>query len=72
MSEHGLTPREREILRCLAKGYTNREIAEKLYLSVRTIESHRAHIQDKLNVKGRAALQRKARELGLADDPPTN
>jgi DNA-binding CsgD family transcriptional regulator len=62
-----LSEREGEVLRLLALGHTNREIAERLVLSVRTIEWHRARIQWKLGVTGRAALARVAREHGLAD-----
>ncbi len=62
-----LTPRDTEILRLIAQGYTNREIADLLSLSVRTVESHRANIMDKLGLRGRAALVRYAREHGLLD-----
>jgi DNA-binding NarL/FixJ family response regulator len=61
-----LTTREREVLSLLAIGHTNREIAEKLFLSVRTVEWHRARIQWKLGVSGRAALAGVARAHGLA------
>jgi DNA-binding NarL/FixJ family response regulator len=60
-----LTAREREVLSLLAMGHTNREIAEKLFLSVRTVEWHRARIQWKLGVSGRAALAGVARAHGL-------
>jgi DNA-binding CsgD family transcriptional regulator len=62
-----LTGREQEVLALLALGHTNREIAERLFLSVRTIEWHRSRIQWKLRVTGRAALTRRARALGLID-----
>jgi two-component system response regulator NreC len=55
-----LTEREVEVLRLIALGYTNAEIAQQLYLSVRTVESHRAHIQQKLNRSTRAELVRYA------------
>jgi two-component system response regulator NreC len=55
-----LTERELEVLRLIALGHTNVEIAGRLYLSVRTIESHRAHIQQKLRVSTRAELVRYA------------
>jgi two-component system, NarL family, response regulator NreC len=55
-----LTPREREVLRLIALGHTNAEIAERLTLSVRTVESHRAHIQHKLRRFRRAELVRYA------------
>jgi DNA-binding CsgD family transcriptional regulator len=60
-----LTRREREILALLALGHTNREIAEQVELSVRTVEWHRARIQAKLQVTGRAALAQVARTHGL-------
>jgi DNA-binding CsgD family transcriptional regulator len=60
-----LSHREREILALLALGHTNREIAEQVRLSVRTIEWHRARIQAKLGVTGRAALAQIARTHGL-------
>lgn len=55
-----LTEREAEILRLIALGHTNTEIAEQLYLSVRTVESHRSHIQQKLRLSSRAELVRYA------------
>jgi two-component system response regulator NreC len=60
-----LTERELEVLRLIALGHTNSEIAEQLYLSVRTVESHRAHIQQKLRRSSRAELVRYALEQGL-------
>ena len=60
--EDDLTEREREILRLIALGYTNQEIAGQLFLSVRTIEAHRRHILDKLRLKTRADLVRYALE----------
>lgn len=60
-----LTPRESEILRLVALGFTNAEIAEALYLSVRTIETHRARLHTKLGTATRADLVRAARERGL-------
>jgi two-component system, NarL family, response regulator NreC len=62
-----LTEREVQVLRLIALGHTNTEIAEQLYLSVRTIESHRAHIQQKLRRSSRAELVRYALEHGLAE-----
>ena len=61
----GLTEREVEVLRMIALGYTNSEIAHQLYLSVRTVESHRAHIQQKLRVTTRAELVHYALGHGL-------
>jgi two-component system response regulator NreC len=55
-----LTEREAEVLRLIALGHTNNEIAGRLYLSVRTIESHRAHIHQKLRLSTRAELVRYA------------
>ncbi len=66
-----LTEREAEILRLIALGHTNAEIAGQLYLSVRTVESHRAHIQQKLRRTTRAELVRYAIEQGLDGEPPT-
>ena len=60
-----LTEREVEVLRLIALGYTNAEIAQHLYLSVRTVESHRAHIQQKLNRATRAELVRYALDHGF-------
>jgi two-component system response regulator NreC len=60
-----LTEREREILRLIALGYTNQEIAKQLYLSVRTIEAHRRHILGKLGLSTRAELVRYALERRL-------
>ena len=59
-----LTDREREVLRLLALGHTNQEIAQRLYISVRTAESHRANIMGKLKLSNRAALVRYAIENG--------
>jgi two-component system response regulator NreC len=62
-----LTEREVEILRLIALGHTNAEIGKQLYLSVRTIESHRAHIQQKTRQTTRAELVRYALENSLLD-----
>ncbi|HEY8792362.1 MAG TPA: response regulator transcription factor [Gaiellaceae bacterium] len=64
-----LSDREREILRLLALGHTNQEIAKMLYISVRTAETHRAHIMQKLRLTTRAELVRHALAKGLLDDP---
>ncbi len=61
----GLSAREVEVLTLIALGHTNFEIAGKLYLSVRTIETHRAHIQNKLRLSSRAELVRYAIDHGL-------
>jgi two-component system, NarL family, response regulator NreC len=63
-----LSDREREVLRLLALGHTNQEIAGKLYISVRTAESHRAHIMQKLRLSTRAELVRYALSNGLLAD----
>jgi two-component system response regulator NreC len=60
-----LTDREREVLKLVALGHTNGEIANQLFLSVRTVESHRAHIQQKLRLSTRAELVRYALDTGL-------
>jgi two-component system response regulator NreC len=62
-----LSPRETEVLKLIALGHTNTEIAASLFLSVRTIESHRAHIQQKIGLTTRAELVGYARERGLLD-----
>ena len=63
-----LSERELEVLRHIALGLTNAEIAERLYVSVRTVETHRAHIHQKLNVRSRAELVRLAHDAGMLDD----
>lgn len=60
-----LSKREVEVLRLIALGHTNSEIAQQLYLSVRTVESHRAHIQQKLGLSTRAELVQYALEHRL-------
>jgi two-component system, NarL family, response regulator NreC len=60
-----LSEREVEVLRLIALGHTNSEIAEQLFLSVRTVETHRSHIQQKLRVSSRAELVRYALQRGL-------
>jgi two-component system response regulator NreC len=66
--EDPLSEREREVLRLLALGHTNQEIAAKLYISVRTAETHRAHIMQKLRLGSRAELVRHALAQGLLDE----
>lgn len=61
----GLSDRELEILRLIALGYTNSQVAEELFLSVRTVETHRAHIQQKLGLSDRAELVRYALDRKL-------
>jgi two-component system response regulator NreC len=60
-----LSEREVEVLKLIALGHTNTEIAGQLYLSVRTVETHRSHIQQKLRVSSRAELVRYALQRGL-------
>jgi two-component system response regulator NreC len=60
-----LTERELEVLRLVALGYTNSEIAKRMYLSPRTIETHRANLQAKLRLNGRPELVRYALEHGV-------
>ena len=60
-----LSERELGVLRLIALGHTNAEIAEQLFLSVRTVETHRAHIQQKLSLGSRAELVRYALDRGL-------
>ena len=64
-----LSEREREVLRLLALGHTNQEIAKLLYISVRTAETHRAHIMQKLRLSSRAELVRYALAEGLLEEP---
>ena len=66
--EDPLSDREREVLRLLALGHTNQEIAKQLYISVRTAETHRAHIMQKLRLSSRAELVRYALAQGLLDE----
>lgn len=61
-----LSEREREVLRLIALGHTNAEIARLLFLSVRTVENHRASLMRKLGVRSRAELVHQASQLGLA------
>jgi two-component system response regulator NreC len=66
--EDPLSEREGEVLRLLALGHTNQEIAKQLYISVRTAETHRAHIMQKLRLSSRAELVRYALDRGLLED----
>ena len=67
-----LSPREQEVLKLLAQGYTNQEVGTRLYLSVKTIETHRARIVDKLGLRSRADLTRYALEMGLLNPVPSS
>ena len=66
--EDPLSEREREVLRLLALGYTNQEIAKRLFISVRTAETHRAHVMQKLRLQSRAELVRYAISHGLLEE----
>ena len=63
-----LSEREQETLKLIALGYSNKEIAEKLYLSVKTVETYKARIMEKLELNTRAALVRFALQHKLLDD----
>lgn len=63
----GLSEREREVLSLIASGYTNQQIADRLVISVKTVETHRAHIIKKLGLSTRAELVRYAVRHGLMD-----
>jgi two-component system response regulator NreC len=66
-AQDALSDRELEVLRLIALGHTNNEIADQLFLSVRTVESHRSHIQHKLRRSTRSELVRYALERGLLE-----
>jgi two-component system, NarL family, response regulator NreC len=68
--EDPLSERESEVLRLLALGHTNQEIAKQLFISVRTAETHRAHIMQKLRLSNRAELVRYALDRDLLEDTP--
>jgi len=67
--EPGLTPRETEVLKLVAKGYTYREIAEKLFISVKTVQNHVQNILTKLQLRRRYELMRYAIQRGLDRAP---
>jgi len=62
-----LTPREREVLKLIAEGKTNREIAEELVLSQNTVQTHRLHLMEKLNLHNRTELIKYAMRRGLIE-----
>ena len=62
-----LTPREVDVLKLIVEGHTNRQIAEHLSISVRTVEGHRANLSEKLGLHSRVELVRYAKEHGLID-----
>lgn len=68
--DQSLTKRETEILQYIAEGYTNRQIAEKLFLSFRTVNTHRANLMQKLNIHDTAGLVRHAINVGLVKPNP--
>lgn len=63
----GLTPREREVLTLIAEGRTSQEIGEQLYISIKTVQTHRAHIMEKLKMHDRTELVRYAIRKGLIE-----
>jgi DNA-binding NarL/FixJ family response regulator len=67
-----LTSREREVLQLIAEGYSNQRIAQELYISVKTVEAHKAHIMSKLHAQNRTDLIRYAIRKGIVglDAPP--
>jgi len=67
VSTESLTPREVEILKLIVEGCTNRQVAEQLTISIRTVEGHRANILDKLGLHSRVELVRYAREHGMIE-----
>lgn len=66
-SMEALTPRQREILQLIAEGHSTREIADRLAISIKTVETHRAQIMDRLNIRDVAGLTRFALRAGLID-----
>ncbi len=66
-TKYGLTPREKDILRLMLKEYSNREIAEELCISLRTVENYRFNLATKLEVKNTIGLVKRVIELGLLD-----
>ncbi|HEY1590483.1 MAG TPA: response regulator transcription factor [Solirubrobacteraceae bacterium] len=65
--EDPLTPREREVVKLVAEGYSNKQIAETLVISEKTVERHRANVMDKLGMRDRVALTRYAIRHGLIE-----
>ena len=63
----GLTDREREILQLVAEGHSNRQIADLLNLSIRTVQNHRAHIMEKLGMHDRGELIKYAVQKGIIE-----
>jgi DNA-binding NarL/FixJ family response regulator len=67
LGEHALTPREQEVVKLVAEGYTNRRIAQALVISEKTVERHRANILEKLGMRDRVELTRYAIRIGLVE-----
>jgi DNA-binding NarL/FixJ family response regulator len=65
-----LSRREREVLRLLAQGHSNQQIADQIRVSVKTVETYRTRLREKLGLKGRAELYRFASESGILDTDP--
>ena len=65
-----LTRREVEVVRLLADGLTNREIAKRLFISEKTVSAHVAHIYSKLDVHSRVAAAARVHHLGVLEQPP--
>jgi ATP/maltotriose-dependent transcriptional regulator MalT len=65
LAELGITPREFEILEALAAGHSNREIAERLFVSENTVKTHAARLFDKLQAQRRTQAVQRAKEAGL-------
>ncbi|MCY7350862.1 MAG: response regulator transcription factor [Cytophagaceae bacterium] len=65
LERHGISPREWEVLVCLAQGLSNEEIAQKLFVSANTVKTHLGNVYSKLNVSRRTQAIEKARTLGL-------
>jgi len=66
---HGvpLSKREVDVLRCVAQGYSNKEIADELYISVRTVETHKTHIMQKTSLRARSELTKFAHDVGILE-----
>jgi len=64
---YGLTDRERQVLAAIARGFPNKEVARNLGISVRTVESHRLNLREKVGTKNAAQLYKVAQDLGLLD-----
>lgn len=66
-SQEQLSPRELEVLTMVAQGYTNQQLADRLYLSVKTVETYKARVMEKLNLNSRFELVRYALQHGFLD-----